>query len=281
MASLSIDLQTKFDNLLKKIATYEKAVIAFSGGLDSGFLLYSAIKALGHENIMAITGESESFAKNEKDFASQFAASLGLGDRYLVIKTDELSDERYTSNPIDRCFYCKRIFFGKLREIAVQNDFNYILDGCNASDIYDHRPGRRAATQFSVQSPLLDVGLVKNEIREIAKSEHLEIWNKPQTACLASRIPYGERITAEKLAMIEQAERCLRELGFRQMRVRHHDKIARIELEKQDIGRILDDDLRRKIIDRFREIGFLWVTLDLKPFKTGSMNIIIKDSRND
>ena len=151
------------------------------------------------------------------------------------------------------------------------------MRSCNVSDIGDHRPGRRAAAEFSVKSPLLDAELSKDEIREIAKSEGLEIWDKPQAACLSSRIPYGQPITVEKLTMIDQAEMYLRELGFRQFRVRHHDQVARIELENDDFPHLLDSGLRERITARLREIGFLWVTLDLKPFKTGSMNIMIED----
>ena len=275
MTTLSTDLQAKFDQLIQRIASFGKVVVAFSGGLDSGFVLYTAVKALGPENVLAVTGDAESLARDDKDYAERFVEIIGIKDRHLVVRTDELKDESYVSNPTDRCFFCKRELYGKLQEVAKEKGFPYLLDGCNASDVGDHRPGRRAAAKFSVESPLLDAGLYKEQIRELARSEGLEIWDKPQAACLASRIPYGDQVTAEKLSMVELAEKFLREKGFRQTRVRHHGKIARIELEKEDMKRILDDALRQEIVDKFLEIGFLWIALDLKPFKTGSMNIMI------
>jgi uncharacterized protein len=279
MAVVDPELKAKFDNLLKKIASYERVAVAFSGGLDSGFLLYSAIKALGADNVLAVTGDSESLTRDDRDFTSKFVKDVGVTE-HVVIKTDELGNPDYASNTSERCFFCKQELFGKLCEAAKDRGIDHILDGSNASDIGDHRPGRRAAQEFSVKSPLLEAGLSKDEIREIAKSEGLEIWDKPQAACLSSRIPYGDPITIEKLSEVEQAEKYLREIGFRQFRVRHHDQIARIELESHDFPHLLDSRLRQRVIDRFKEIGFLWVTLDLKPFETGSMNIMIEDDEN-
>lgn len=280
MASLTPELQNKYDKLLERLSSLRRVVVAFSGGLDSGFLLYAAVKALGKTNVLAVTSDSASLATDDRDYASEFVASIDLQDRHIVIRTAELDDERYASNTTDRCFFCKQELYGKLTGFASEKGYDHVLDGCNASDIGDFRPGRKAASEFSIQSPLLDAGLYKKEIREIARSEGLMIWDKPQAACLSSRIPYGSRVTREKLHMVERAEKHLRELGFRQMRVRHHDMIARIEVEEDDFERISAPEVRAAIIDEFRRIGFVWVTLDLKPFRTGSMNINIKDEKH-
>ncbi len=277
MAILNSNLQAKFRTLKEEISSCGKVVVAFSGGLDSGFVLYAAVKALGPDNVLAVTGDSESLSSDDREYAANFIKTIDLDGRHLFIKTDELADSGYASNPSDRCYFCKRELDDKLRTLAHEQGSKQVLDGCNVPDIGEHRPGRRAAAERSVKSPLLNAELTKDEIREIAKSEGLEIWDKPQAACLSSRIPYGEPITVEKLTMIDQAEKYLREVGFRQFRVRHHDQVARIELENDDFPHLLDSGLRERIIARFREIGFLWVTLDLKPFKTGSMNIMIED----
>jgi uncharacterized protein len=281
MAVLTADLQRKYDSLIELISTLERVVVAFSGGLDSAFVLYASLESLGSDNVLAVTGDSASLALFEKECAARFTRSLDIRKRHLIIDTDELQDEGYVANTSDRCFYCKNKLYSKLVDIANQKGFNCVIDGCNASDIGDHRPGRRAAEEFSVKSPLLEVGLHKPEIREIARHKGLEIWDKPQTACLASRIPYGEIVTADKLSMIEKAEAFLRESGFRQLRVRHHGKIARIELEEQGYELMADAEIRKRIVDRFRDIGFTWISVDLKPFETGSMNISIKDSESD
>jgi uncharacterized protein len=281
MAILNSDPQAKFRNLKELISSCGKVVVAFSGGLDSGFVLYAAVKTLGPDNVLAVTGDSESLSSYDREYAAKFIKTIDMDGRHLFIKTDELADREYASNPSDRCYFCKRELYGKLRAIAGEQGFDHVLDGCNASDTGDHRPGRRAAAEFSVKSPLLEADLSKDEIREIAKSESLYVWDKPQSACLSSRIPYGQPITVEKLTMIDQAEKYLREVGFRQFRVRHHDQVARIELESDDFPHLLDSNLRERITTRFHEIGFLWITLDLKPFKTGSMNIMIEDGDND
>jgi uncharacterized protein len=282
MAALNSVLHAKFSDLRNRIASYGKVIVAFSGGLDSGFLLHTAVTTLGEDNVLAVTGDSESLSSGDRDYAAKFAKAIGLGEhRHIMITTNELNDDSYASNPQDRCYFCKRELYGSLRALAADRGFEHVLDGCNASDIGDYRPGRRAAAEFSVESPLLEVGLSKDEIRELACSEGLEIWDKPQAACLSSRIPYGQPITAEKLSMIDQAEAYLREIGFRQLRVRHHGQVARIELERHDFVHLLDSGLRDRIIERFREIGFLWVTLDLKPFESGSMNIMIQEGDDD
>lgn len=271
-------LQEKYERLLQNIGPLQKVLVAFSGGLDSGFLLHAAIRALGAENVLAVTADSESLPREELSYACRFAQQMGLTDYHFVIKTKELTSESYAANPTDRCFYCKQELYGTLLDIAQEKGIEHIIDGCNASDIGDHRPGRIAAVRLGIESPLLDAGLNKDEIRVLAQQNGLEIWDKPQAACLASRIPYGEPVTAEKLKMIEEAEEFLRMEGFRQLRVRHHGRMARIELEEKDLQRVLKSSLRRKIINKFKNLGFAWVTVDLQGFKSGSLNAVLEDA---
>ncbi len=275
MDALTADLKQKNQKLQSILKSYGRAAIAFSGGLDSGFVLYSALKALGRDNVLAVTADSESLARDELTYAEGFAKKLGIEDRHHKLRTREIDNPNYSSNPTDRCYFCKEEAYEQIGRHAASVGFTIILDGSNASDIGDHRPGREAAKKHGVKSPLLEAGLDKDEIREIAKSEGLEIWDKPQSACLASRVPYGDRITPEKLAMIEAAEKCLRELGLRQFRVRHHDRIARIEAEEEDLPLLMDRSVREKIIEKFRDIGFVWAAVDLKPFKSGSLNVLL------
>ncbi len=271
------EVEAKYRRLLAGIADMGKVLVAFSGGLDSGLVVYAALKALGRENLLVVSGDSESLPRDDLASIRSYLAGLGLTDRHLTIRTRELEDENYAANPEDRCFFCKQELYGQLTAIAGEQGLRFVLDGCNASDLGDHRPGRRAASGLGVRSPLLEAGLHKEEIREIARSEGLQIWDRPQSACLASRIPYGERVTAEKLGMIEEAERFLRKEGFRQLRVRHHGDLARIELPESDLERGLQPALRQRIVARMREIGFLWVTLDLAGFRSGSMNVMLEN----
>ena len=281
LTALSSDIQAKYDRLLRCMEGYGSVLVAFSGGLDSGLVLYAAVKALGKENVLVVTGDSESLPREELSEALRFIDNLGLTERRRVVRTEELQDERYAVNPQERCFFCKQELYGRLAALARQEGLRHVLDGCNASDVGDHRPGRRAAKLHQVQSPLLEAGLYKEEIRLIARAEGLAIWDKPQSACLASRIPYGERVTPQRLQMIEAAERFLRSRGFRQMRVRHHGQVARIELEETDLGRIQEPALREEIVQEFRRIGFLWVTLDMNPFRSGSMNVMLEEPEKE
>jgi uncharacterized protein len=277
MAALNKELQEKYGRLLQEMRSLQKVVVAFSGGLDSGFLLHAAIKALGVENVLAVTADSESLPRGELSYACRFAQQIGVADYHIVIQTKELDNACYSANPVERCFYCKQELYGKLITIAQRKGIEHIIDGCNASDVGDHRPGRRAALQLGIESPLLKADLGKEDIRQLARQEKLDVWDKPQAACLASRIPYGETVTAEKLKMIEQAEDFLRKEGFRQLRVRHHGRTARIELEEKDFHRVLKSSLRQNILNKFRSLGFSWVTVDLQGFKSGSLNAVLED----
>ena len=271
----------KYEKLKAIIGQFNSAVIAYSGGLDSAFLLYAAVDTLGVDKITAMTADSPSYPRSEMEEAQKFAQSLGLGENHKIVQTSEMDDPNYSSNPVDRCFFCKKELFTRLTDFAVFESCEVVLDGYNADDVGDFRPGRKAADKFSVRSPLFEAGLGKSEIRQLAKHFGLSIWNKPQMACLSSRIPYGSPVTKEKLEQIEQAEKYLHELGFAQLRVRHHEKIARIELPVEDIKRIYDDNLHDKITEKFRSLGFVWVTLDLAGFRSGSMNEILKESQKD
>jgi len=278
---MNTDLQNKYDKLRDIIAGMKTVIVAYSGGLDSAFLLYAAADTLGAENVTAITADSASIPRSELEAAKDFASSLGLSERHRIIETAELDDPAYSANPTDRCFFCKQELFTRINDIARLADGETVLDGYNADDVSDFRPGRKAAEENSVRSPLFEAGLRKSEIRELAKHFGLSIWDKPQMACLASRIPYGSPVTKDKLLQIEQAETYLRELGFTQLRVRHHDKLARIELARDDLEKVMTNNIREKIMDRFRRLGIGWITVDLAGFRSGSMNEALDGSEKD
>jgi len=271
--------QLKFEQLKKRLKKMEKVLIAFSGGVDSSFLLKVALDTLGKENVLAVTADSKTYPREELKDASNLAKDLGLDGRHRIIKTSELKLKNFSENPQDRCYYCKFKLFSKLKKIAQKNKISYVLDGSNYSDQNDFRPGRKALTELGIRSPLLESGLTKEEIRALSKKLKLPTWNKPALACLSSRIPYGEKITLEKLKRIEKAESFLKNLGFNQLRVRDHNNIARLELELEEFKKLTDENLRVKIYDKFRGLGFTYVTLDLLGYRTGSMNEFLSTVR--
>lgn len=274
--------QEKYRRLQTILTGYGRIIVALSGGLDSSFLLYAAVTSVGAENSLAAIGVSPSLARAELECARAFARDRGLPDsQILLINTEEIADPNYASNPANRCYFCKSELFHKLNELAVQRSHEIICDGANASDIGDHRPGMKAAAENKVRSPLLEAGLDKEEIRALAKDFGLAVWDKPQSACLSSRIPYGSPVTVEKLQQIEAAEAYLKSLGFRQLRVRHHDQLARIELPVDEMIRIISNGIRDQIAVKFRDLGFLFTTIDLTGFKSGSMNIMLKGDTNE
>jgi len=262
----------KLENLKTIIKKTGGAVVAFSGGVDSTFLLKVAHDILG-DKVLAITANSETYPKRELEAAKTFAMSLGI--RHIVIETLELEIDGFADNPPDRCYYCKHELFSKLTEIAKANGMEYVFDGSNYDDRNDHRSGMRAAKQLGVVSPLKQAEMTKDDIREISKEFGLSTWNKPSFACLSSRFPYGTKITPEKLVVIGAAEDYIRDLGFQELRVRHHDNIARIEIGKVDLERIIP--YADKIVEKIKSLGFLYVTLDLAGFKTGSMNYTLSE----
>lgn len=267
----------KYQHLLALLRDCRRVIVALSGGLDSSFLLYAAVQANGAASTLAAIGVSDSLAESERAFAADFARSLGLPDANIItIATREIEDDNYAANPPNRCYFCKSELYTRLNDLAAEREHEVVCDGANASDLGDHRPGMIAARERCVRSPLLEAGLTKDEIRALAREFGLAVWDKPQSACLASRIPYGNAVTPEKLRQIDQAESFLRSLGFTQLRVRHHDQIARIELPVADMSRVINNGVREQITRRFRELGFLFVTLDVAGFQSGIMNAMLK-----
>jgi len=266
-------IEDKIDTITARLKSLGRVVVGFSGGIDSTLVLRLAVDALGPENVWAVTGDSESLLPEELDHCRSLGKEIGIPPtNFIEIHTNELSDPKYRANPIDRCFYCKHELFSRLQEIARQVGASCVLDGSNADDKRDWRPGRRAAGQLGVVSPLAESGITKAEIRDLAKTLGLPNWNKPALACLSSRIPYGSEVTVEKLNQVAEAERFLRSLGFTQLRVRHHDKIARIELLNDEMPRLNEPGLTERIVSRFKEIGFTYITIDLQGYRSGSMN---------
>jgi pyridinium-3,5-biscarboxylic acid mononucleotide sulfurtransferase len=265
-------IDEKWGRLRSLVREMEQVVIAYSGGVDSSVLLRAASEVLG-PNLIAVTAVSETYPPTELEPARRFAASLGV--RHRILATDELLRDEFSRNAPDRCYHCKQELYGKLRQIADAEGITFILDGSNIDDLRDYRPGRKAAAELSVRSPLAEAGLAKHEVRDLARRMDLPMWNKPSLACLSSRIPYGTSITRELLKNIQAAEDVIRGLGVRQVRVRHHGDTARIEVEQEDLVRLAAGDVRRRIVDAFRELGYVYICLDLEGYRTGSMNAVL------
>ncbi len=255
--------------LLKQLAEFPAVVVALSGGADSAYLAWAAHCALG-QHALSVTALSPSYSAHDRAVVEEFVRKLGL--RHEFIETHEMENPRYRANAADRCYFCKDELFSVLDVMAQERGFAAVAYGVNADDTLDFRPGHRAATEHRVLAPLLDAGLRKSEIRELSQRAGLPTWDRPASACLASRLPYGTEVTPERLALVERGEAALRELGFRQFRVRLHDKLARVEIAPEEMPRAMFPEMAASISARLKAAGFAYVALDLEGYRQGSLN---------
>jgi uncharacterized protein len=266
---LEADTQARYDLLQTILRDMESVLVAYSGGVDSALLLKVAHDVLGERAIGALAS-SPAYASEETNEALDVATRMGIP--VLTLQTHEMEDERYVANDLNRCYFCKTELFTQLTPLAQEHNLRSIAYGLNIDDLGDFRPGQRAAREFQVRAPLKEAGLGKSEIRALAKFLDVPVWNKPAMACFSSRIPYGTKVDVASLHMIYQAEKLLRELGFHQLRVRHHGQIARIEVERAELPRLIEEEMSRTVTAGLRTIGYLYVTVDLQGFRSGSMN---------
>ncbi len=264
-------LEEKLNSLKEILESLGSVAIAYSGGVDSTFLSKVAFDVLG-DNALAITARSETYPRSEFEEASELTKKIGI--RHKVIVSEELDIPEFSDNPVNRCYYCKKELFTKLKEIATEQGVKHVLDGSNFDDLDDYRPGMQAVEELDVRSPLKEAEMTKDDIRELSKRLGLSTWDKPSFACLSSRFPYGNKITREKLTAVGEAEIFLRELGIRQLRVRHHDKTARIEVAEDDMTVLFQN--REQVVSKLKELGYTYVTMDLQGYRTGSMNEVLQ-----
>ena len=267
--AIDVETQAKYEHLQTILKDMESVLVAYSGGVDSALLLKVASDVLGTK-AMGVIASSPAYAAEETEEALAVAEQMGIS--VITLETHELQDERYVANDFNRCYFCKTELFTQLKPLAKQHNLRHIAYGVNKDDDGDFRPGQRAAREFSVRGPLKEAGMGKREIRAVASLLGVPVWNKPAMACFSSRIPYGNKIDIATLQMIYKAEKLLRDLGFQQVRVRHHDKIARIEVERAELPRLLEDQISHIVTDGLRKIGYIYVTVDLSGYRTGSMN---------
>jgi uncharacterized protein len=268
------DIAAKEARLRDLLSSYESVIVAFSGGADSAYLAWAANAVLG-PSVLCVTADSPSYPDRHRQLALAVARDVGL--RHEIIQTSELDRDEYRANPTNRCYYCKHELYTALTRLASNRGFSVLVDGSNADDRGDYRPGRRAAREFGVRSPLDEVGLTKPEIRELSRRAGLRTWDEPASACLSSRIPYHSEVTREKLRVIERAEDVLRSLGFRVFRVRHHElsataTLARLEFATDELPSALDPDVCTRIVRELRALGYDHVTIDLQGYRMGSLN---------
>jgi uncharacterized protein len=271
---MSSELETKTQKLKEIFQSMRKVLVAYSGGVDSTLLLKVASDTLGKDNVLAVTALSPLYPERELAAVEKLVQTLGA--RHHLIESNELEIDGFSKNPPNRCYYCKKKLFEELLHLAAEKSIPFIVEGSTLDDEKDHRPGRQAIQELGIRSPLREAGFAKTEVRELSKLLELPTWDKPSFACLASRFPYGEEITAKELRMVDEAEDFLFGLGFKQVRVRHYQTLARIEILQEEMDRLMEKSLRDTVVGRLKAIGYKYITLDLQGFRSGSMNEVLE-----